>query len=127
MSWDRAVVADALAAAFAAVTDVKVHTRPPELLNPMCVVVGRPQPVTYDQFAFGVDEASLPVIVAGGAETEDAVEALKNLCRQAVAKDPTLGGVVAACTAAEERNWRNLTGAGGIQLLLVELILTIRM
>ena len=126
MTWDRAAVADALVATLA-VTGVKVHPRPPEVLNPMCVVVGRPQPVTYSAAAFSVDEATLPVMVVGGAETEDQIEDLKNLCRQAVAKDPQLGGTVQNAVASEERNWRNLTGAGGIQLLVVELILTVRM
>ena len=127
MSWDRAAVADALVDILGVATGVKVHDKPPETLNPMCVVVGRPQPVTYDQFAFGIDEATLPVMIVGGIETEGSVENLKNVCRVAVGEDPTLGGVAASATASEERNWRNVTGAGGVQLLLVELILTIRM
>ena len=36
-------------------------------------------------------------------------------------------GSVKASWCYQERNWRNVTGAGGIQLLLVELILTIQM
>lgn len=93
----------------------------------MCVVVGRPQPVSYATIAFSIDEATLPVMVVGGIETEDQIETLKSECRTAIAKDPSLGGVVQDCHASEERNWRNVTGAGGVQLLLVELILTIQM
>jgi hypothetical protein len=127
VSWDRAVVAGALVGVLGPATGVTVHDRPPETLNPMCVVIGRPQPVSYDTFALGVDEATLPVMVVGGAETEAQIDVLKNACRTAVMADPTLGGTVADATPTEERNWRNLTGAGGVQLLLVELILTIRM
>ncbi len=127
MSWDRAVVAGALVTTFGTVTDVKVHRLPPETLNPMCIVVGRPQPVTYNTPTFSIDDATLPVMVVGGIETEDQIEALKGLCRAAVKADPTLGGVVQNAVATEERNWRNITGAGGVQLLLVELILTVQM
>ena len=127
MSWDRAAAATALEATFGTVTPVKVHRAPPETLNPMCIVVGRPQPVTYSTPTFSIDEATLPVMIVGGIETEDQIEALKTLCRQAVAADPTLGGAVMSAVATEERNWRNVTGAGGIQLLLVELILTVAM
>jgi hypothetical protein len=126
VSWDRQAVADALVDTLA-VTGVKVHPKPPEVLNPMCVVVGRPQPVAYSTIAFSVDEATLPVVVVGGVETEDQIETLKNDCRAAIAKDPQLGGTVQAAYCTEERNWRNVTGAGGIQLLLVELILTVQM
>jgi hypothetical protein len=93
----------------------------------MCVVVHRPTSVAYSAAALGVDEASLPLVVVGGIETEDRIEALKDTCRQAVLADQTLGGAVLAAWPSEERNWRNYTGAGGIQLLQVELVLTIQM
>jgi hypothetical protein len=127
VTWDRAAVAGALVTTFGAVTPVKVHAAPPETLNPMCIVVGRPDSVSYNTIAFSIDQATLPVMVVGGLETEDQIEALKALCRQAVGADPTLGGTVQAATATEERNWRNVTGAGGIQLLLVELVLAVQM
>jgi hypothetical protein len=127
MSWDRAVVAAALVDILGAATGVKVHPFPPEIINPPCVVVSRPQPVAYAVAGLGVDEATLPVVIAGGVETEDAIEALKAACIKAVLANPGLGGTVHMCWPAEERNWRNLTGAGGVQLLLVELILTIQM
>jgi hypothetical protein len=92
----------------------------------MCVVVSRPT-VMYSTVAPGIDEATLPLVIAGGIETEDKVEALKQVCRQTILADPTLGGAVPNCYPTQERNWRNITGAGGIQLLLVELILTVQM
>jgi hypothetical protein len=127
MSWDRATAVDGLVAVLeAAVGGVKVHDRPPEIVNPPAVVVHRAT-VTYAVAALGIDEASLPVVVVGGIETEEAIDALKEMCRQAVLADPTLGGTVQAAWPAEERNWRNYTGAGGIQILQVELVLTIQM
>ena len=127
MSWDRATVADALVAMLGPAAGVTVHPRPPELLNPMCVVVGRPQAVSYATANFGVDEATLPLIIAGGVETEDQIETIKNACRAAVTADHSLAGVARNAWATEERNWRNVTGAGGVQLLLVELVLTVQM
>lgn len=127
MSWDRKVVADALVNLLGPATGVKVHDKPPETLNGPCLVVGRPQPVSYSAVALAIDEATVPLMVVSGIEAEDQVDALKNQARDAIAADPTLGGVVQLCYSSEERNWRNLTGAGGIQLLLVELILMIQM
>jgi hypothetical protein len=34
---------------------------------------------------------------------------------------------VASAYCEQERNWRNVTGAGGVQLLYVELVLLVRM
>jgi hypothetical protein len=127
MAWDRQAVAAALVDLLGPAVGVTVHARPPELLTPMCVVVGRPQPVVYATAGLGVDEATLPLIIVGGVETEDQIETLKTACRNTIAADPGLGGVVQICYAAEERNWRNVTGAGGVQLLLAELILNIHM
>jgi hypothetical protein len=126
--WDRAACSDALVAVLgAALPTVTIHPRPPEVINPFCVVISRPAPVLYGTGALGIDEATLPLVVAGGAETEDRVEEIKNTCRTTVDANATLGGVVQIAWCSEERNWRNLTGAGGIQLLLVELVLTVRM
>jgi len=129
MGWTRSPVAAQLVTMLTAATEgsVFVHARPPEIINPMAVVISRPVSVVYSAFAIGIDEVSLPVTIAGGIETEDAVEALKETCRQAILADSSLSGVVQNCYPEEERNWRNLTGAGGIQLLLVDLILTITM
>lgn len=128
MSWDRAAVSAALAGLLGPAVEVTVHPRPPETLNPLCVVVDRPTSRMISGAAFGgVDEVELALFVVGGVETEDQIEAIKRTCEQTLLSDPTLGGVVRSCFPTEERNWRNLTGAGGVQLLLVELILTIQM
>jgi hypothetical protein len=121
-------VAQALAALLSAgQPGVKVHERPPEIVNPPCMVIGRPQPVTYSDNGFGVDTAELPVTIVGGIETEDAIEAIKNAARRSLASDATLGGAVASAVATQERNWINRTGAGGIQLLTVELVVQVMM
>jgi hypothetical protein len=127
MTWDRAKVASSLVALLQPATGVQVHPRPPETLNPPCIVVSRPQPVAYGTAGFSVDEATLPLVIVGGIENEDAIEATKNACRAALLANPGLSGMVQQIHASEERNWRNMTGAGGIQLLMCELILTIQM
>jgi hypothetical protein len=128
MTWDRAGCAAALSAVLApALPNVTIHLLPPEIVNPFCVVVSRPQSVSYITASLGCDEATLPLIVVGGVESEDQVESIKGTCRSTIDANPQLGGAVQVAWCAEERNWRNLTGAGGIQLLLVELVLTVRM
>jgi hypothetical protein len=104
-----------------------VHPLPPETINPPAVIVSRPTSVLYGVAGLGVDEVEFPVVCAGSIESEQAVDQLKNTCRTAVLADQTLGGVVSAAYPSGERNWRNYTGGGGIQLLLVELVLTIHM
>lgn len=128
MSWNRTPVAAALVSIIEAATGgVKCHASPPETLNGPCFVVMRPQPVVYATAGLGVDEATLPVAVVSGIEQESNIDDLKNQAIKAIGADQTLGGVVFACYPIEERNWRNVTGAGGTQLLLVELILTVHM
>jgi hypothetical protein len=128
VSWDRATVAAALVELVESATGgVKCHPLPPETLNGPCVVVMRPQPVVYATAGLGVDEATLPLAVVSGIEQEAAIDSLKQQVTKAILADPTLGGLVVNCWPSEERNWRNVTGAGGIQLLLVELILMIHM
>jgi hypothetical protein len=129
MSWARPPVAAALVDMIGAATagTVFVHDRPPMTLNPMAVVIMRPNTVTYATAAFGIDEVELPVAVVGGLDTEDAIDQLKSTVRQTVEGDTTLKGTVLTAWPAEERNWREITGAGGIQLLYVELILQIHM
>ena len=127
MSWDRRVVADALVALLGPATGVKVHERPPETLNFPCLVIMRPTTVAYGAAGLGVDEIELPVAALHGLECEDLLDELKNTARAAILGDQGLGGAVKACWPNSERNWRNVTGAGGVQLLYVELILTIWM
>jgi uncharacterized protein DUF3168 len=125
MAWDRATVAAALVATLGPAVGVKVHDRPPEVLNPPCLVIGRPVTVVYGTGALGADTATLPVVVVGGIETEDQIEGLKSAARAALEADQTLGGAVQGVWPSEERNWLNRTGAGGLQLLTVELILEV--
>jgi hypothetical protein len=129
MSWSRPPVAAALADMIDAATagTVYVHRRPPETLNPMAVVIGRTTREMYATASFGVDEVDLPVLVVGGIETEDLIDTTKDIVRQAVIGDPTLKGTVQTAWPAEARGWRNMTGGGGIQLLYVELVVTIQM
>jgi hypothetical protein len=87
----------------------------------------RPQPVVYGTAGLGVDEATLPLAIVSGVEQENALDGLKQQAIKAVLADATLGGLVVNCWPTEERNWRNVTGAGGTQLLLCELILTVHM
>ena len=97
--------------------------RQPVLSGHLPAGAGRPTATA----GLGVDEATLPLIVVGGAETEDTVEQIKNTAKQAIDAAFTLGGKVQAAWCTEERNWRNQTGAGGIQLLLVELVVMVQM
>jgi hypothetical protein len=128
VSWNRAPVTAALAFMLTNATEgaVTIHERPPETLNPPAVVIHRPT-VAYSVAGLGIDEVSLPLVIVGGIESEAAIDALKETCRQAVLADQTLGGTVQVGYPTEERNWRNYTGAGGIQILQVELVLTIQM
>jgi|SRR5215472_2544764 len=127
MTWNRTAVADALVAVLQPATGGVVHDLPPETLNPNCVVVGRPTTVSYGSFGFGIDDVELPLIIVGGVESEETIDALKATCRAAIFNNQTLNGTVQRAVATGERNWRNYTGAGGIQLLLVELVLQITM
>ena len=128
MTWNRAPVAAALVDVLAEATNdqVMVFDRPPATLNAPAVVVGRANTVTYGVGALGIDNAELPLIVIGGLDDMDGVEALKMACRLAVAADPALGGVVQLAYPGEERNWRGLN-IGGADFLAVDLILQIRM
>ena len=128
MTWNRTPVAQALTALFQAAAPIAfVHERPPEILNFPSIVIMRPVQVLYGAAGLGVDDVELPVAVVHGVEQEDALEAIKLAVKQAVDGDQGLGGVVKACWANREQGWRNVTGAGGVQLLYVELILTVWM
>jgi hypothetical protein len=107
---------------------VKVFDHATETVNPPFVTIHRPTVVTYANAGFGVDTAELPILIGSGLEQEDAIEAIKNACRSALLANPTLSGAVAGCHPAQERNWRNQpAGAGGIQLLTVELVVEVLM
>jgi hypothetical protein len=106
---------------------VFVHETPPETLNPPAVVVMRPVTVSYGTAFLGIDEVQLPLAIVGALDQDDQIDALKSTVRQCVEADSRLTGVVQNAWPVEERNWRNITGAGGIQLLYVELVLQITM
>ena len=128
MTWDRTKCVDALVPVLAAANpSVNVLDHPPMTVTPPFIEVHRPTLVVYANAGFGVDTAELPVLIGSGLETEDLIETMKTACRSALLANPNLGGVVAEIHAAQERNWRNQTGAGGIQLLTVELVLEVRM
>jgi len=129
VTWSRKPVADYLVTLLGQATagSVKIHPSPPEIVNGPCVVVARPVSVRYKVVSFCQDEATLPLVLVSGIEQEESLDSLKGAVIAAIAADPTLGGTVAQATPTEERGWRNLTGAGGTQLLLVELILTVWM
>ena len=131
MSWNRALVAPALAdvlqtTASAAGDTVAIFDHQPTSLNPPALVVGRPSDVTFAVFSFGTDLATLPVMCVAGADEENRAAELVELVRLAVTEQPSLAGVVQECTATAERNWRNNT-LGGVELVLVDCVLTITM
>jgi hypothetical protein len=126
VTWNRTDATQAVVAALQAGlgATVFVFDKPPATLNPPAVVVGRPD-VTYATAAYGVDQATLPVLCVGAVDGEDTVDGLITGVRAALA-EPSLGGAVNSCVAAGERNWRNVTVAGA-ELLQAEVTLTIRM
>jgi len=131
MTWQRAPAAAALvgklsAAVAAGTLPVTVFDKPPATLNAPALVVGRPLEVRYATAAFGIDEAELPVVVVAGADGDDMLDSLITTVREAVAPDPTLGGVVQSAIVSLERNWRNLTVAGA-DVLTADVLLTIQM
>lgn len=130
MTYRRRPVAAALVEMIQAATagTVYVHPRPPEIVNPMAVVVGRDQAgAQYAGAAFGTDEIPLHLQMVGGVEQDDDIDDLRDTVRQAIVADTTLKGTVQTAWPSGSNGWRNFTGAGGIQLLYVELVVTIHM
>jgi hypothetical protein len=127
--WQRRPVAQALTDMIDAATagTVYVHSRPPETVNPLAVVIGDTTREPYATTAFGTDDVDLAVLIVGGIEQNDDVDDLRHTVRQTILGDSTLKGSVQTAWPVEARGWRNMTGAGGIQLLYVELIVTIQM
>jgi hypothetical protein len=126
VSFTRAPVAAALVDMLTAATGggVFIHERPPYTVNAPAVVVGRAVSVSYGAVAFGIDLATLPLGIVGGAEADDTVDDLKATVRKAIEADPTVGGSVQVAFCTEERNWRNVS-SGGADLLTVDLIVEI--
>ena len=129
MTWSRATVAEALAGVLFAAAEGAVSTfaDPPATFNVPAMIVGWPQSVTYHRPAFGIDEVTIPVIVAAGLSEPGKVDDLLRLARTALEADPTLGGVLAfgGLTVDGGRNWRALLDVGGGQYLAADLMLTV--
>jgi hypothetical protein len=125
--WQRAVAAAALQTLLAAIdATVPAFATPPETFNPPAYIVGFPTQVQYDRASFGVDLASLPILVACGPSEADRVDELLDAARHAVAADPSAGGVLVDAHALTQGNWRRLNVAGA-DVLAADLVLEIRM
>ena len=129
MSWARALVAgavaDVLKAAQSDTDTFSVFANPPETLNAPAIVVGRPTEVRYNIGAFGIDEATLPVVCVGPSGGDDVLDALITFVRTAIGADVTLGGVVPSCIVTAERNWRP-TRIGGADLMAADVVLSVQ-
>jgi len=126
MGWNRADVAAALVPILAPIdAQATVFATPPETFNPPAIIVGYPQSVDYDLAAFGVDLVQLPVAACAGAAEVAKVDAYLAQARELIAADLTLGGVVKACRARAQSNWRRLNVAGA-EILAADLVLEIR-
>jgi len=128
VSWQRTIAIPALVKALQAVAGeaVYVHSRPPNTLNPPCLVVLRPTEVRYDEVAFGIDQADISVLCVAPADGEDTADELITAVRSAVGENINLGGAVQVVDDQAERNWRNVNVAG-VDLLTVEVALQIQM
>ena len=120
MSWDREKVSTALVELLGPATGVKVHQYPLRIVNPPSVTVSDPS-VSKNTGGYGIDVATVPLVVVCGYE--DTAGAIFS----ALGPSTNLGGVVLECHPTEERNWRNFTGAGGVQLLLVDVMVEVKM
>jgi hypothetical protein len=104
---------------------VSVFDSAPNSLNPPALVVGRATG-NYDQFALGVDELELPIVVVGTVDDDDGTDALAEKVRLAVLADPTIAGTVHAAAPARRANPRNAS-ITGIEVQTTEVVLSIRM
>jgi hypothetical protein len=127
MTWQRSAVAGAIADVLSAADPTAAtFATPPETFNVPAYIVGYPRTVAYSVPVFGVDQASLPVIVAVGLGEADAMDAMFRTALAALSDDVSLGAVVQSCTAREQSNWRP-ANVGGANLMLADLVLEIRM
>jgi hypothetical protein len=127
MTWNRADAAAAVAAILEPLDpSVSVFAAPPETYNPPAYVVGYPTNVVYDLPAFGIDQATLPVIAAAGLSQVDYVDELLEAAKKAINAAVALDGAVQSCRVAEQQNWRVLNVAG-VEMLAAEITLEIRM
>ena len=68
-------------------------------------MVGYARVVDYDAAAFGVDTASVPVMVAVGASEIDKADAMLNGAKSALNAARDLGGSVQHCRVVSQSNW----------------------
>lgn len=130
MGWNRADVADAICTTLdtAAEGSVATFPDPPPSFNVPAYIVAWPTNVSYNAPVYGVDLATLPLIVAVAENQSGYLDTLLDLARQALANDPTLGGLlsVGVLIVTDQRNWRVLADVAGSRFLAAELILEIR-
>jgi len=126
VSWDREKVSRALVDLLGPAAGVKVHQYPMRVVNPPSITVSDPS-VSKNTGGYGIDVAAVPLVVVCGYEDTTGAIALTEAIFGALGPTGNLGGVVLECHPTEERNWRNFTGAGGIQLLLVDVMVEVKM
>jgi hypothetical protein len=127
MSWQRELVAQALAVILAeACPDASVFDHPPATVTPPAVVVSWPTTVTYNESGFGVDRAAMTVALVAPVDGEALIDSLKAAAREAILEDKTLAGSVASAVATGERNWR-VVNVAGVDVLQAELELELIM
>jgi hypothetical protein len=131
VTWQRAPVATALAALLSSAAEGSVTTfpDPPSSFNVPAYIVAWPSVVNYHTPAFGLDEATLPVLACVATDQSAQLDALLNTARAALEADPTIGGTIktGGLTVTAERNWRVLADVAGARFLAAELTLTITM
>jgi hypothetical protein len=131
MGWNRATVAAAITATLTAAVEgaIAVFPDPPPSFNVPAFIVAWPTQVLYNDPAFAVDTATLPVLAAVATDQSAQLDNLLTVALGALVADPTLGGLLAhgVVVVGEQRNWRILTDVAGARFLAAELILTIRM
>jgi hypothetical protein len=126
MGWNRTAVAAALGEVLAAIDpSVSVFPTAPETFNAPVYVVGYPRIVIYANPAFGVDTATVPVMVGVGSLEADKADAMLGAAKSAIEADVTLGGVVQTVRVTEQTGWRRLNVAGA-EILAADLICDIR-
>jgi hypothetical protein len=127
VSYDRAAVADALVAVLnTADPAVTAFDHPPQTLNPPCYVVAYPSIKTYNLPAFSIDRAEQVVLCVAGLDDPATIDTLERSAVDALAADPSLGGVVQVLRLVEQRNWRTMAVAGA-DYLTAELACEIQM
>jgi hypothetical protein len=108
---------------------ISAFADPPPTFNVPAFIVGWPQTVSFHRPAFGIDEVTLPIIVAVGLPESAVLDSLLITARGALEADRTLGGVLTYGDMVVDgtRNWRMLVDVGGGQYLAADLMLTIHM